>query len=138
MPQSPLPPEHGSGLSAALPYLSAIGAAGLTWLAARYTAFAQLSKTVLDASRRLVDQTQALHAQDGALIVEKDEKIEALRLELLLKGGEIRQHLQQRDSITVALEKEQRRVKALEQENSRLEREIEALEGRIENLTEGN
>ena len=106
MEPSQSPSNSGLSIKDALPFLLSVITAVGGWFAARSTAFAQLSKTVLDASRKLVEQTQALHAQDGAHIARLEERIRFLELELLRKEGEIRQHLQQVDSFKRAWQKE--------------------------------
>lgn len=81
----------GSLFSDALPWAGALITGLVGWSAARYTAFAQLSKTTLDASRQLVDEFQKLRVQDTARILE-------LEAEVLRMRGEIGQHIQKEQS----------------------------------------
>ena len=80
------------GLSDALPWLGAGVTALGGWSVARYTAFAQLNKTMLDASRQMVQDSQSVHARDGARILE----LEAVVLE---QRGAINQHIQKEQSM---------------------------------------
>lgn len=68
------------------------------WFAARYTAFAQLNKTVLDASRQMVEDAQAVHARDGARILE-------LETEILRMRGEVNAHIQRERSLEHMIER---------------------------------
>jgi len=92
MPSSVPPPELGSGLSDALPWLSAAVTGLVGWSAARFTAFAQLNKTILDASRQMVADAQEVHARDGARILE-------LEAEIIRQRGAINQGLQREQSM---------------------------------------
>lgn len=81
-PQLPVPlPTSPSGWAAALPYvLSAVTLVG-GWFAAQFTAVAQLQKTLLDASRDFVGDSQAQHARDGVRILELEREVLRLREE---------------------------------------------------------
>lgn len=92
-PQLPVPlPPDGSGWPGALPYVLSIVTLVGGWFAAQFTAVAQLQKTLLDASRLMVAETQALHARDGARIGE-------LEAEVIRMRGLIRQHQQWEESV---------------------------------------
>lgn len=84
-------PPSGSGLSDVLPFLGAAVTALLGFFAAQFTAVARLQKTLLDASRQWVDQSQKRHAQDGVRILE-------LEGEILRMRGEIAQAIQRAES----------------------------------------
>ena len=100
MPGPQLLHASGFGLSDALPYLSA-GATGLLgFFGAQFTAVARLQKTLLDASRQWVGDTQAQRARDGVRISE-------LEAEVLRQRGEINQHIQREESLQRALERSQ-------------------------------
>lgn len=94
----PSTPVSGFGLSDALPYLSAVVTGLLGFFGAQFTAVARLQKTLLDASRQYVDQSQAQHARDGARILE-------LEAEIIRQRGEINQHIQTKESLQHALER---------------------------------
>lgn len=71
MAQSP----SGSWLVAALPYLAAVTTGVAGFFGARFTALAQLQRTLLDASRQWVEETQAQRARDGVRISELEAEI---------------------------------------------------------------
>lgn len=95
---SPLLPDSSSELRGALPWLGALVTGMTGFFAARYTAFAQLSKTVLDASRELVERGQETHALDGARILELEAEVRRLR-------GEVNQHIQKEESYQRLIER---------------------------------
>lgn len=103
MPSPPLPPPHGSALSDVLPWAGALLTGFAGWSAARFTAFAQLNKTILDASRLLVEESQTIHARDGVRILE-------LETEVLRQRGEINQGIQRERSLQHAIERLQREL----------------------------
>ncbi len=101
MPSPLPPPEFGSEHSAVLPWAGAALTGVVGFFGARFTAFAQLNKTILDASRGLVEEAQSIHARDGARISE-------LEAEVLRQRGEIAQHIQKLES----MERQLRRLQA--------------------------
>jgi hypothetical protein len=108
----------GSGIRGVLPVLAALlvavfGSGGvLGWLGKRFaersSASAQLSKTLLDASREWVEQAQEERAQLTARISEQDALLAALRLECFEKEGEIRQLKQVNRSLQAAIDRAER------------------------------
>jgi hypothetical protein len=77
---SPLP-SSGSGFTwrDVLPYFGAIAASVLTWFAAQFSQVARLEKTLLDASRQLVEAAQTQRAQDSARISELEGRLRQLQ-----------------------------------------------------------
>lgn len=98
-------PTSGSQLTAALPYLAAIIGPALGYFAARFSATARLEKTLLDASRSWVEQSQVRHAQDGVLISTRDAIILEREAEIIRQRGEINQHLQREVSLENFIER---------------------------------
>lgn len=99
LPQLPAPiPQPNSELWAVLPFLwGAVTAIG-GWFAAQYTAAAKLQGTLLNASRLLVEQSQAQHARDSARILELESENRRKQVLLEQQLGEIRQLQQLVDS----------------------------------------
>lgn len=105
---STLPGIFGLGIKDALQFFGLMATAvfgtggilgGLVgWFVRRSSASAQLSKTLFDASRAWVEQAQLEHARQNArifeqerLLSERENQIEAKKLECFEKDGEIRQ-----------------------------------------------
>lgn len=99
MPNTALPPSD-FGLSDVLPFLGAVATGLLGFFGAQFTAVARLQKTLLDASRLWVEQSQTQHARDGVRILE-------LEAEILRQRGEISQHIQRGQSLQHALDRAQ-------------------------------
>lgn len=98
---SPAPlPDPGFGLSDVLPFLGAAVTGLLGFFGAQFTAVARLQKTLLDASRQWVEQSQTQHARDGVRILE-------LEAEALRQRGEINQHIQRVQSLQHTLDRMQ-------------------------------
>jgi len=93
-----LPPISSFGLTAALPYWVAAATAVLGFFGARFTTIAQLQKTLLDASREWVEQTQTQRALDTARILE-------LEAEILRQRGVINAMIQFKQSLFRLLER---------------------------------
>jgi chromosome segregation ATPase len=71
----------------------------LGWFGARFTAHARLEKTLLDASRALVEECQAQHARDGVRISALEETVREREGEIQRLRGEVRQAAQREDSL---------------------------------------
>lgn len=99
MPSEILPSGSGLTWTAALPYLAAIGTAALGYLGARFTARAQLEKTLFDASRDWVAQAQEQLARSSARILELEERCRVAEAEVIRMRGEVNGSLQREDSL---------------------------------------
>lgn len=86
--------------AAVLPYFVAVLTGLLGWFSAQFTGLVQLQKTLLDASRQWVADSQAQHARDGVRITE-------LESEVLRQRGTINQGLQREESLQRLLDKVQ-------------------------------
>lgn len=105
-PQLPiLPPTSGLDMSAVLPYFLAAMTGVLGWFGAQFTAGAQLQKTILDASRLWVEQSQEMLAHRDARISALENELSHMRLECLQHSGEIRGLKQTRDSLTALIKR---------------------------------
>jgi hypothetical protein len=90
-PLSALSLGLGFPWSAVLPSVAAAVAASLlTWFAAQFTAAAQLQKTLLDASRLLVESSQKQHALDTARVLELEQTVRERESEVIRQRGELR------------------------------------------------
>lgn len=97
MASSPPPPEQSFSLLAVLPFLAPVLTAVLGFFAAQFTSVAALQKTLLDASRAYVKESQLQHARDAARIFE-------LEAEVLRQRGVINQGIQLQQSLIRLLE----------------------------------
>lgn len=99
-PQLPVPlPPSGSVITDALLWLAPIVTALGAWFASQFTAVAKLEKTLLDASRLMVAETQATHARDGVHISNLQDRSGELEAEVIRLRGLIRQHQQWEESV---------------------------------------
>lgn len=85
-------------LLAALPFAAPVLTAVLGFFAAQCTSVAQLQKTLLDASRQFVRESQEKHAQDAARITE-------LEAEIIRQRGVINAGIQTQQSLCRLLER---------------------------------
>lgn len=82
-PQLPTPSGlPGFDLTGVLPYCLAAVTGVLGWFGSQFTAGAQLQRTILNASRQWVEQSQERHAQDSVHALELETEIRRLRSEL--------------------------------------------------------
>ncbi len=95
----PSSPSFGSIASAVLPYASAIIAGVLAWFASQFSATVRLSKTLFDASRLLVADSQAVHARDGVRISELEQKVGVAEAEVIRMRGEVNGSIQREQSL---------------------------------------
>ena len=100
MPQLPAPlPPPDSGLLVVLPWAAPVITALIGWFGAQFTGLARLQRTLLDASRQLVEQSQTQHARDNARILEAEAEVIRLR-------GVVRQYQQRELSLQHWAERE--------------------------------
>ena len=105
-PQLPTPSGlPGFDLTGVLPYCLAAVTGVLGWFGSQFTAGAALQRTLLNASRQWVEQSQDMLAHRDARILELEAQIAQLRLENLQQGGEIRSLKQLRDSLIALLKR---------------------------------
>lgn len=94
-----LPLIYGLALKDVLLFSAAIIGPLLGFFAARFTALARLEKTLLDASRQWVEDSQKRHAADGVLISGQADDLMQARAEVLRLRGEVWAHIQANDSL---------------------------------------
>ncbi len=89
----------GLGLKDVLLSSAAIIGPLLGFFAARFTALARLERTLLDASRQWVEDSQKRHAADGVLISGQADELLRAKAEVLRQRGEIDAKIQENESL---------------------------------------